>query len=71
MIGLLGHRAADLDTERAEADLAGLQARKHLPPPSARAGYSLPLAGSNSGAALRDARAYVMPPSTARVSPLT
>ena len=34
MLGLLGHRAADLDTERAEADLAGLQARKRLPPPS-------------------------------------
>ena len=33
MLGLLGHRAADLDVERAEADLAGLQARKRLPSP--------------------------------------
>ena len=32
MLGLLGHRAADLDAELAEADLAGLQARKRLPP---------------------------------------
>ena len=34
MLGLLGHRAADLDAELAEADLAGLQARKRLPPPA-------------------------------------
>ena len=34
MLGLLGHRAADLDVELAEADLAGLQARKRLPSPA-------------------------------------
>ena len=33
MLGLLGHRAADLDAELAQADLAGLRARKRLPPP--------------------------------------
>jgi len=35
MLGLLGHRAADLDVELAEADLADLHARKRLPPPTA------------------------------------
>ena len=32
MLGLLGHRAADLDVEAAEADLAGLRESRHLPP---------------------------------------
>ena len=31
MLGLLGHRAADLDVDRAERDLADLRARKRLP----------------------------------------
>ena len=44
MLGLLGHRAADLDAELAEADLAGLQARKRLPPPARAAATGLVLA---------------------------
>ena len=44
MLGLLGHRAADLDAELAEADLAGLQARKRLPPPARVAAAGLVLA---------------------------
>jgi len=44
MLGLLGHRAADLDAELAEADLAGLQARKRLPPPARIASTGLVLA---------------------------
>ena len=44
MLGLLGHRAADLDAELAEADLAGLQARKRLPPPARLASTGLVLA---------------------------
>ena len=44
MLGLLGHRAADLDAELAEADLAGLQARKRLPPPARGAATGLVLA---------------------------
>ena len=44
MLGLLGHRAADLDAELAEADLAGLHARKRLPPPARVAATGLVLA---------------------------
>ena len=44
MLGLLGHRAADLDAELAEGDLAGLQARKRLPPPARVAAAGLVLA---------------------------
>ena len=44
MLGLLGHRAADLDVELAEADLAGLHARKRLPPPARAADAGLVLA---------------------------
>ena len=32
MLGLLGHRAADLDAELAEADLAKLRVSRRLPP---------------------------------------
>ena len=41
MLGLLGHRAADLDVELAESDLADLHARKRLPPPPTAAGLVL------------------------------
>ena len=34
MLGLLGHRAADLDVELAEADLAALRTSRRLPSPS-------------------------------------
>ena len=44
MLGLLGHQAADLDAELAEADLAGLQARKRLPLPAREAAAGLVLA---------------------------
>ena len=33
MLGLLGHRAADLDVELAESDLAALRTSRRLPPP--------------------------------------
>ena len=34
MLGLLGHRAADLDVELAESDLAALRTSRRLPPPA-------------------------------------